>query len=102
MVEIDPVYAGIRQVREGPLVIAVEVATPLSAADKATLWPIRRNLVINLASALALLPTVGLTGWASARMCVASNSSSKSRLLGRYRRTCYPGIPSLSGAWKSR
>lgn len=62
MVEIDPVYAGIRQVREGPLVIAVEVATPLSAADKATLWPIRRNLVINLASALLLL-TVGLTGW---------------------------------------
>jgi hypothetical protein len=35
VVEVYPVYAGIRQVRGGPLDIAVEVAMPLSAADKA-------------------------------------------------------------------
>ncbi|HEX8813380.1 MAG TPA: PP2C family protein-serine/threonine phosphatase, partial [Terracidiphilus sp.] len=36
---------------------------PLSSADAASLWPIRRNLAINIASALALLLTVGLTAW---------------------------------------
>ena len=63
VVAVYPVYAGIRPVRGGPLVIAVELAMPLSAGDPATLWPIRRNLMINLASALALLLTVGLTAW---------------------------------------
>jgi hypothetical protein len=49
--------------RHGPFVVAAEVAMPLSAADPATLWPIRRNLMINVASAVALLLTVALTAW---------------------------------------
>jgi hypothetical protein len=72
VVEVFPVYAGSPRVstesaaigsRPGPFVIATEVAMPLSAADPATLWPIRRNLMINIAAALALLLTVGLTAW---------------------------------------
>ncbi len=71
VVEVFPVYTG----RPGPstesaatgsrapFVVATEVAMPLSAADPVTLWPIRRNLMINIASALALLLTVGLTAW---------------------------------------
>ena len=41
-----------------PPVITVEMAMPLAAADAGTLWPIRRNLMINSAAALALLLTV--------------------------------------------
>lgn len=72
VVEVFPVYAGSPRPatessatgsRGGPFVIAAEVAMPLSAADPANLWPIRRNLIINIISALALLLTVGLTGW---------------------------------------
>ncbi len=46
----------------GPF-ISTEVAMPLSSADASNLWPIRRNLAINIASALALLLTVVLTAW---------------------------------------
>jgi len=46
-----------------PFVLATEVAMLLSTADRSSLWPIRRNLMINIASALALLLTVGLTAW---------------------------------------
>ena len=72
VVEVFPVYAGAREPPEQgevtagrgrPFVIATEVAMPLSEADPANLWPIRRNLMINIASALALLLTVGLTAW---------------------------------------
>ncbi len=72
VVEVFPVYAGSPRPstesagtgsRRGPFVIATEVAMPLSAADATTLWPIRRNLMINIAAALALLLTVGLTTW---------------------------------------
>jgi hypothetical protein len=44
----------------GPF-LSTEVAMPLSSADAVSLWPIRRNLAINIASALALLLTVVLT-----------------------------------------
>ena len=70
VVEVFPVRAGFPRPtvgtvtspppRGGPF-FAVEVAMLLSSADAANLWPIRRNLVINIASALALLLTVGLT-----------------------------------------
>ncbi|HZQ95202.1 MAG TPA: PP2C family protein-serine/threonine phosphatase [Candidatus Sulfotelmatobacter sp.] len=72
VVEVFPVYAGSPNPStpsagigngRGPFVIATEVAMPLSAADPATLWPIRRNLMINVTSALGLLLTVGLTAW---------------------------------------
>jgi hypothetical protein len=72
VVEVFPVYAGSPSPstesagigsRRGPFVVATELAMPLSAADPATLWPIRRNLMINIASALGLLLTVGLTAW---------------------------------------
>ena len=72
VVEVFPVYAEQSEAFDGELsyrkprrtfVIAAEVAMPLSAADPANLWPIRRNLIINIISALALLLTVGLTGW---------------------------------------
>jgi hypothetical protein len=45
-----------------PPVITVEMAMPLTAADAETLWPIRRNLMINAAGALALLLTVVIAG----------------------------------------
>lgn len=70
VVEVFPVFAGLSPPQQGgrtpgrgaPFVV-VEVAMPLSSADAASLWPIRRNLAINIAAALALLLTVGLTTW---------------------------------------
>ncbi len=41
--------------------LAIEIAMPVRSADAASLWPIRRNLLINIASAVALLLTVFLT-----------------------------------------
>lgn len=68
VVEVFPVYAGVRMPSVagpggGPFVISVEVAMPLSSADATNLWPIRRNLMINIASALALFLTVALAAW---------------------------------------
>jgi hypothetical protein len=70
VVEVFPLYVRPRQppsqqssneTRHGPFVIATEVAMPLSAADRAVLWPIRRNLVVNTSAGLALLLTVALS-----------------------------------------
>jgi Stage II sporulation protein E (SpoIIE) len=70
MVEVFPLYVRPRrpppqqssnQTHHGPFVIATEVAMPLSAADPAVLWPIRRNLVVNTSAAFALLLTVALS-----------------------------------------
>jgi Stage II sporulation protein E (SpoIIE) len=69
VVEVYPVHpGGPPQGSQGPQgrghggpFISTEVAMPLSSADAASLWPIRRNLAINIASALALLLTVILT-----------------------------------------
>jgi hypothetical protein len=44
----------------GPLLL--EVALPLKDADTSVLGPIRRNLIVNLSAALALLATVLLAG----------------------------------------
>jgi hypothetical protein len=56
VVEVFPEHAGGerppeegRGIRGRPLPISVEVAMPLSTPDPATLWPVRRNLTINLA-----------------------------------------------------
>jgi hypothetical protein len=70
VVEVFPVFIRPERIRseqsattgfQGPFVIAAEVALPLTAADPAALWPIRRNLVVSGAVGFALLLTVGLT-----------------------------------------
>lgn len=65
VVEVFPVFARLVKASDetsarpsGPL--AVELAMPLASADAATLWPIRRNLIVNISAALVLLLTVGL------------------------------------------
>jgi Stage II sporulation protein E (SpoIIE) len=70
VVEVFPVFAGSPEPGEDgggtggrPFVITTEVAMPLGAADPRTLWPIWRNLMINIAAAIALLLTAGLTAW---------------------------------------
>jgi hypothetical protein len=40
----------------------VEIAAPLGVRDPSAIWPIRRNLAINCAGALALLSTVVIAG----------------------------------------
>lgn len=72
VVEVFPVYGGMPPAlqaqqgsgahRPGPFMV-VEVAMSLSAADKSNLWPIRRNLMISIAAAIALLLSAGLTAW---------------------------------------
>jgi Stage II sporulation protein E (SpoIIE) len=69
VVEAFPVHVGppgppiaARSEHHGPF-ITVEVAMPLGSSDAANLWPIRRNLLINVAAAFTLLLTVGLTAW---------------------------------------
>lgn len=44
--------------------LVVEVAAPLAVVDPSVIWPIRRNLAINSAGALALLATVVIAGLA--------------------------------------
>lgn len=71
VVEVFPVHAGFPRQPEGTSpgprrggpFISAEVAMPLISAEATSLWPIRRNLAINVAAALALLLTVGLTAW---------------------------------------
>jgi sigma-B regulation protein RsbU (phosphoserine phosphatase) len=49
--------------RAGPRsLVIVEVAAPLTIRDASSLWPIRRNLVVDSAGALALLATVVIAG----------------------------------------
>ena len=45
-----------------PAPMMLEIATPLSSVDQSNFWPIRRNLLINCSSALALLVTVVVAG----------------------------------------
>lgn len=45
-----------------PTPLMLEIAMPLSSVDPAIFWPIRRNLFINCAGALALLVTVVVAG----------------------------------------
>jgi hypothetical protein len=42
--------------------LVVEIAAPLAIRDTSVLWPIRRNLLVNSASALALFATVVVAG----------------------------------------
>jgi hypothetical protein len=70
VVEVFPLHVGgprppegAAPLRHGGPFVAAEVAVPFISADAATLWPIRRNLAINIAAALALLLTVALTAW---------------------------------------
>jgi len=45
-----------------PSPLMLEIAMPLSSVDPSVFWPIRRNLFINCAGALALLVTVVVAG----------------------------------------
>ena len=61
-----------------------------------------RNLVINLASALALLLTVSLTGWGFRSYVCGKQLEQQVEIARQVQANLLPGKPSLSGAWKSR